>query len=192
MTAETISPQTAHNYFVPSPVSEIKFGKMRFLITDRPTDMSLDSFIKELEKHNTKAIVRVCDSTYNDDIVKSHGIDVKDWEFHDGSPPPKEVIENWLKLVADCFNASSERDATIAVHCVAGLGRSPLLVAIALLEAGMPWSDAVYYIRSQRRGALNERQLEFLREYKPTGQLRKLRRLTYEDSDKHRKSCAIM
>lgn len=146
MTAATISPQS-HNYFVPSPVSEIKFGKMRFLITDRPTDLSLDSFIKELEKHNTKAVVRVCDSSYNDDIVKSHGIDVKNWEFNDGSPPPKEVIDNWLKLVNDCFNASSERDATIAVHCVAGLGRSPLLVAIALLEAGMPWSDAVYYIR---------------------------------------------
>jgi protein tyrosine phosphatase type 4A len=191
MTAETILPH-AHNYFVPSPVSEIKFGKMRFLITDRPTDMSLDSFIKELEKHNTKAVVRVCDPTYNEEILRSHGIDLKDWQFDDGSPPPKEVIDNWLKLVNDCFNASCERDATIAVHCVAGLGRSPLLVAIALLEAGMPWSDAVYYIRSQRRGALNERQLEFLRDYKPTLQLRKLRRLTYEDSNKHRKSCAIM
>jgi protein tyrosine phosphatase type 4A len=193
MTAETIPPQAHHNtYFVPSPVSEIKFGKMRFLITDRPTDMSLDNFIKELERHNTRTVVRVCDPTYNEEILRSHGIDLKDWQFDDGSPPPKEVIDNWLKLVSDCFNASCERDATIAVHCVAGLGRSPLLVAIALLEAGMPWSDAVYYIRSQRRGALNERQLEFLRDYKPTGVLRKLRRLTYEDSNKHRKSCAIM
>jgi protein tyrosine phosphatase type 4A len=193
MTAETIPPQAHHNtYFVPSPVSEIKFGKMRFLITDRPTDMSLDNFIKELERHKTRTVVRVCDPTYNEEILRSHGIDLKDWQFDDGSPPPKEVIDNWLKLVSDCFNASCERDATIAVHCVAGLGRSPLLVAIALLEAGMPWSDAVYYIRSQRRGALNERQLEFLRDYKPTGVLRKLRRLTYEDSNKHRKSCAIM
>lgn len=146
MTAETISPLT-HTYFVPSPVSEIKYGKMRFLITTDQNDMSLDHFIKELEKYNTKAVVRVCDPTYNEKILQQHGIDLKDWQFDDGAPPPKEVIDNWLKLVNDCFNATSERDATIAVHCVAGLGRSPLLVAIALLEAGMPWSDAVHYIR---------------------------------------------
>uniref|UniRef100_A0A7E4W4J0 protein-tyrosine-phosphatase n=2 Tax=Panagrellus redivivus TaxID=6233 RepID=A0A7E4W4J0_PANRE len=192
MAAETLHP-TPPRYFVPAPCSEIKFGKMRFLITDRPNDMSLDNFVKELEKHNTKAVVRVCEPTYESNLLKEHGIDLKDWQFDDGAPPPRELIEKWIRLVKECFkNAKTDDVVCIAVHCVAGLGRSPLLVAIALLEAGMSCEDAVYLIRSQRRGALNERQLEFLRTYKATGQLRKLRNFSYEDSDKQRKSCNIM
>lgn len=37
----------------------------------------------------------------------------------------------------------------IAVHCVAGLGRAPVLVAIALIEAGMKFEDAVEMIRGK-------------------------------------------
>jgi protein tyrosine phosphatase type 4A len=36
----------------------------------------------------------------------------------------------------------------VAVHCVAGLGRAPVLVAIALMELGMKYEDAVELIRA--------------------------------------------
>ena len=51
---------------------------------------------------------------------------------------------------------------TIAVHCVAGLGRAPVLVAIALIEAGMDPLDSIENIRSKRRGAFNKPQIAFL------------------------------
>ena len=38
----------------------------------------------------------------------------------------------------------------IAVHCVAGLGRAPVLVALALIEGGMKYEDAVQFIKAAR------------------------------------------
>lgn len=173
-------------YFKPAP-SEIQYGRMRFLITDRPTDMTINNFIEELGKHNARAVVRVCEPTYATTPLLSNGIDVLDWEFLDGSPPPPEVIEKWLTLAKESFK--QHPDQCIAVHCVAGLGRAPVLVAIALMEAGMKYEDAVELIRRHRRGALNQKQLNFLEKYKPSGQLRKLR---YAVEDKSGKSCCLM
>lgn len=59
-----------------------------------------------------------------------------------------------------------EQRETIAVHCVAGLGRAPVLVAIALIEAGMSPLDAVTFLRERRRGAINNKQLRFLESYR--------------------------
>jgi protein tyrosine phosphatase type 4A len=55
------------------------------------------------------------------------------------------------------------------VHCVAGLGRAPALVAIALIELlDMQPLDAVEYIRRKRRGSFNKPQIAYLDTYKPT------------------------
>ncbi|CAJ0577282.1 unnamed protein product, partial [Mesorhabditis spiculigera] len=179
--AQTGSP----TYFRPAP-SEINFGKMRFLITDRPSNATINSYIEELEKHKACAVVRVCEPSYETDPLRTHGIDVLDWEFNDGSPPPPEVIEKWLHLAKEMFK--EHEGQCIAVHCVAGLGRAPVLVALALIEAGMKYEDAVELIRKNRRGALNQKQLIFLEKYKPTGELRKLK---YKGIDGKHRACCI-
>lgn len=46
---------------------------------------------------------------------------------------------------------TSEANAALAVHCVAGLGRAPVMVAIALIENGMEPLDAVSFIRSKSK-----------------------------------------
>jgi hypothetical protein len=89
---------------------------------------------------------------------------VHDWPFEDGGLPPDTHVRRWLKLVESRFgtgrfrgssdtSGSDDDKPTIAIHCVAGLGRAPLLVAIALIEFGnMAALDAIDYIRRQRRG----------------------------------------
>jgi len=91
--------------------------------------------------------------------------------YKDGTNPPNDMIAKWLELVNNVFpkkgQAPPEMGTAIAVHCVAGLGRAPVLVVIALIERGMPNKNAVEYVRKERRGALNKSQLEFAFSYKP-------------------------
>lgn len=64
-------------------------------------------------------------------------------EYDDGGAPPAEIISKWLdtvkitfKDIPDSSGPNRGQGPAIAVHCVAGLGRAPVLVAIALIEYG--------------------------------------------------------
>ncbi|XP_067620656.1 uncharacterized protein PRL-1 isoform X1 [Eurosta solidaginis] len=74
-------------------------------------------------------------------------------------------------------------EACVAVHCVAGLGRAPVLVALALIELGLKYEAAVEMIRDKRRGAINAKQLSFLERYKPKARLK--------HKNGHKNSCCV-
>lgn len=164
----------------PEP-AEIEYKNMRFLITECPKDATLDRFIEELKKHNAKDVVRVCDPTYKSERLKQEGIRLMDLAFDDGTAPPLEVVEQWFNLLKTRFR--EEPGCCVAVHCVAGLGRAPVLVAIALIELGMKYEDAVELIRQKRRGAINAKQLSYLEKYRPKSRLK---------TKNGHKSCNIM
>ena len=128
----------------------------------RGTDENLHLYLAALEPYDVGAWVRCCESaSYSEKSVSDRGISLHHWSFPDGEAPPRSLIDQWLDL---CFSD----DKTVAVHCVAGLGRAPLLVSIALIEAGLDAMDAVELIRKRRRGAINRVQLKYVQDYKPT------------------------
>ncbi|KJE95913.1 dual specificity protein phosphatase CDC14B [Capsaspora owczarzaki ATCC 30864] len=154
---------------IPNPPSYIEFAHMRFLIMDAPSDSNLPAYITELKKHEVSDVVRVCDPTYNTEPLTRNDITVHDWPFVDGEAPPSTVTDNWLNLVNQRMSPAVQKEGKhpcIAVHCVAGLGRAPVLVAIALIEAGYEAEDAIELVRSKRKGAINNKQLLFLQKYK--------------------------
>ncbi|XP_059810273.1 protein tyrosine phosphatase type IVA 2-like [Hemitrygon akajei] len=153
----------------PAPV-EIRSESMRFLITHNPTDATLNKFTEELKKYGVTTLVRVCEATYDKAPVENEGIRVLDWPFDDGAPPPTQIVDDWLNLLRERFH--NDPGCCIAVHCVAGLGRAPVLVALALIESGMKYEDAVQFIRQKRRGAFNSKQLLYLEKYRPKLRLR--------------------
>ncbi|XP_078069439.1 protein tyrosine phosphatase type IVA 1 isoform X2 [Mustelus asterias] len=108
---------------------------------------------------------------------------IEDWPFDDGAPPSNQIVDDWLTLLRAKFR--EEPGCCIAVHCVAGLGRAPVLVALALIECGMKYEDAVQFIRQKRRGAFNSKQLLYLEKYRPKMRLR------FKDSNGHRNNCCI-
>ena len=90
-----------------------------------------------MRQHGVTDIVRACEErTYEVDELAQAGITVHEFIFVDGAPPPNEIIIAWMALVNDKFPKKSKAppEHTIAVHCVAGLGRAPMLVAIAMME----------------------------------------------------------
>ncbi|CEP16549.1 hypothetical protein [Parasitella parasitica] len=133
--------------------------------TNCPTESTLGLYLDEFIKYNVSTVVRCCQPTYNSQQLISKGISVVDLPFKDGGIPPDNIIHDWLHILQNASNT------TIAVHCVAGLGRAPVLVAIALIELGMAPLDAIQFIREKRRGSFNKPQITFLDGYrrkKPT------------------------
>eukprot|EP00842_Homolaphlyctis_polyrhiza_P000266 jgi/Hompol1/123/HPOL_005235-RA len=160
------SPQRSHLTRV---FSTIECGSMRFVILDCPTDASLPDYLRELVARGVTDVVRVCEPTYATALLAEKNIVVHDWPFKDGGVPAADVINNFLALAESRFGGLSldpKRESSetpcIAVHCVAGLGRAPVLVAVALIEAGMAPLDAIDFVRKHRRGAFNTIQMQFL------------------------------
>lgn len=142
-----------------------------FLILDAPSPSNLPTYIKQLQRRGVRHLVRVCGPTYDAALVQNSGIEVHSWPFDDGAPPTRSVIESWLRLL-DTERQAMEADPsrlppTIGVHCVAGLGRAPILVALALVEYGsVSPLDAISTIREKRKGAINQTQMHWLTKYK--------------------------
>ncbi|XP_031676718.1 protein tyrosine phosphatase type IVA 3-like isoform X1 [Oncorhynchus kisutch] len=129
----------------PAPPVEVSYKNMRFLITHNPTNATLDTFIEDLKQYGATTVVRVCEVTYDKTPLEKDGITVMDWAFDDGAPPPTKIVDDWLNLLKTKFR--EDPGCCVAVHCVAGLGRAPVLVALALIEGGMKYEEAVQFIR---------------------------------------------
>eukprot|EP00919_Chromeraceae_sp_WS-2016_P054180 GHVR01128613.1.p1 GENE.GHVR01128613.1~~GHVR01128613.1.p1 ORF type:complete len:182 (+),score=42.96 GHVR01128613.1:51-548(+) len=144
--------------------TKIEHQKLKCMIMDAPTNDNIAAYITELQSFGITDVVRTCEPTYSDKYFEDAGIQTHEMVFPDGDPPPEDVIRRWMQLVKTVY---SQKKGAIAVHCVAGLGRAPVLVAVVLIERGMEALDAIMFIRERRKGAINHRQLRFLELYKP-------------------------
>lgn len=193
--AEARKAETYRRGILPARPTVIEHGPLRFLVSATPSADSLDSYADTLTRHNVKHVVRVCEPTYDADSLRDRGFNVHELPFPDGDAPPQHVVSQWLSLLDKVFklnvhvaraarapssgsDVSSDSDSvaspassmdkmteTVAVHCVAGLGRAPVLAAVALVEFGLDPYEAVGWIRALRRGAINARQLAYLESY---------------------------
>lgn len=108
----------------------------------------------------------MCEASYKRDVLENAGIEVRDLAFEDGTPPPPNVVDEWFEVLKQKWDKERDRklnfntyktrfnlrynenpEGCVAVHCVAGLGRAPVLVALALIELGLKYEGAVELIR---------------------------------------------
>lgn len=165
-----------------SPVYHPDYPDHKFLVMEQPKPTTAKEVLQELRKHDVRVVVRVCfenDYDYKQ-YFEENGIECHALPYQDGQNPDPTVIEGWLKLCAKNAevnhkkNLSSPASSTgaglssIAIHCVAGLGRAPVLVAVAYIEHGMSGMEAAQMMRERRNRCLNPKQLDFLKTYKRT------------------------
>ncbi|KAF9585001.1 Protein tyrosine phosphatase type IVA 1 [Lunasporangiospora selenospora] len=174
-------------------ISPIKVGQLSFLILDCPSDATLQAYIPVLEEHHVTDIVRICEgSPYDPKPLTDIGIRVHDdMKFQDGTAPGKDIVSRWLELNDEVFFGTPNSERCIAVHCISGIGRAPVLVAVSLVEGGMDPLDAIAFIRKVRRGALNRAQISFLDGYKKRKQGFGSKKASSSSSAKHSNGLSV-
>eukprot|EP00440_Ansanella_granifera_P046051 gb/GFBE01049876.1/.p1 GENE.gb/GFBE01049876.1/~~gb/GFBE01049876.1/.p1 ORF type:complete len:175 (+),score=19.84 gb/GFBE01049876.1/:1-525(+) len=163
----------------------VECGKFKIVIMDAPCDENSYTYVQELKAVGVTDVVRTCEPTYSPENFEKEGIQVHEMTFPDGAAPPEDLIQRWNGLICQRYRPKDPADSGIvAVHCVAGLGRAPVMAAVALIElSGIDPMDAVEKIRERQKGAINARQLKFLQSYK---------RMTHKSLSGGPCACAVM
>jgi protein-tyrosine phosphatase/nicotinamidase-related amidase len=95
--------------------------------------------------------------------ARAHGLQVRSHPIRDqGAPDPAELRQTlaWLREAV-------EAGGRVVVHCLGGLGRSGLVAATALIEAGLAPAEAIAVVRASRdpRAIESQEQEDFVRSW---------------------------
>jgi protein tyrosine phosphatase type 4A len=126
-----------------------------FLITNSPTNQTIQEYIKILLNNDITVVIRLCEKTYDEDYLKQNNVEFIDMFIEDGLYPNDTDITNFFNICSKYQN--------IAIHCKSGLGRAPLLVAIhQIIIEKKSTMETISIIRDKIRGAFNTKQLNFI------------------------------
>lgn len=74
----------------------------------------------------------------------------------DFTAPTLQQVEEAVALISSCLN----KHMPVAVHCIAGLGRTGTILACYLVATGMPANNAIIVIREWRPGSIETMEQE--------------------------------
>ncbi len=140
---------------------------IRFLITDCPQPTNTADYLDFLKGHQVCTLFRLCEpSAYDPSTLIQGGIDVvDDCRFEDGKTPPADALQTYRQKLKDLLDAvhDDKNKITVALHCISGVGRAPVLAAVGILDyTKLSPDEVVDRIRKARRGAFNKLQLNWL------------------------------
>jgi len=138
-----------------------------FLITPSPNERLIKDYIKILKEKSINLVIKATyDNLYNVSIYNKNNIEYIELQFDDGSVPTDDIILKLIEIIKQ-YNS-------ICIHCLSGLGRAPVLMALILiLQYNYKPIDAVIKIKKKIIYAFNTTQLEFLFNFKKSKYIKK-------------------
>jgi protein tyrosine phosphatase type 4A len=139
---------------------EIVKNNRIFSVTGSPSNYNINEYIKYLKSKSIGIVIKLNEKDlYDTSKFKQNNIEFIHIEIQDGNIPSKDDI---IKI-----NKISNEYNSICMHCTAGLGRAPLVLAlIMILQFDQDPHDTAIEIRKKIPDCLNKFQIEFLTEFK--------------------------
>jgi cell division cycle 14 len=126
--------------------------------TDHRGSLPPSAYIKIFKMLKVSTIVRLNEAEYSRETFKAAGFEHVDQVFEDCSVPPSNIVDSFL-LLAEGLKPG----AVMAVHCLAGLGRTGTLIALYMMKHfGFTANEAMGWIRICRPGSIIGPQQQFL------------------------------
>ena len=153
---EALMDQPAHDITKVSP-KFVMFATPKRQADEYTGARPVEGFARHFAALGVTDVVRLNDDRlYDDRDFTSAGFRHHPLEFEDCTCPPLYIVSRFLDLV-------DAADGLVAVHCLAGLGRTGTLVACHMIKNnGFSAQEAIGFLRLMRPGSIIGSQQEFL------------------------------
>lgn len=119
--------------------------------------------IEAFKREKITCLIRLNKSYYEASMFQKHGIEHYDLYFPDGTCPSFEIVDKFISILNQVIN---EKQSKVAIHCMAGLGRTGTLIACWLIkEYNFNAQNAISFIRIMRPGSIVGQQQFFVQNY---------------------------